>query len=112
MQIFRKGFRQTIGYRLDHDRIVIITLSFISIGQGSLTNATSYCKRANPITFTALFRSNIVRQTVVGPFRFLSLLTQVVQHMRDLRTRFITVHLNVIAHAGCWKQCTHTTGFQ
>ncbi|CSC30548.1 Uncharacterised protein [Vibrio cholerae] len=112
MQIFRKGFRQTIGHRLDHDRIVIITLSFISIGQGSLTNATGYRKRANPITLTALFRGNVIRQTIVGPFRFLSLLTQVVQHMRDLRTRFITVHLNVITHAGCWEQCTHATGFQ
>ena len=99
MQIFCKRFRQTVSDRFHHDLVVVVMLRFESICQRVFFQTTSDRKSTDVIRFTAQFRRNKVRQAVVGETDFFRLLAQVMTHVDDVRTRLVTVNLDVVTHA-------------
>ncbi|SVM39048.1 Uncharacterised protein [Klebsiella pneumoniae] len=52
MQIFGKGFRQTVGNRLHHNLVVIIVLRFVGVGQRVFLKAARHRKGADIIRFS------------------------------------------------------------
>jgi hypothetical protein len=55
MQILGKGFRQTVGNRLDHDLVVVIVLRFEGVRQRVFFQAAGHRKGADIVRFADSF---------------------------------------------------------
>ena len=112
VQIFRERFRQAVGDRFHHDLVVVVMLGFEGVRQRIFFQTTSDRKSTDVIRFTAQFRRNKVRQAVVGETDFFRLLAQVMTHVDDVRTRLVTVNLDVVTHAVSREQAHHAARIQ
>ena len=99
MQIFCECFRQTVGDRFHHDLVVVVMLGFKGIRQRIFLQSPGHRESTDVIRFAAQFRRNKVRQAVVGETDFFRLLAQMMAHVDDVRTRLVTVNLDVVTHA-------------
>src|SRR5690606_37855319 len=100
MQVFGKGFRQSVGQGLDHNAVVIVAGVLVLPGQFFRAYACGDHKAADVILFAAVLGCDKVGQGVVGfgVARLLLLLTDMVQGF-DLLAR-IVVHSNVVVVDG------------
>ncbi len=62
VQVLGKGLRQTVGQGLDHNRVIVIVLSFVLVSQLIGTYTSGNRKGANIISGTKLFGGHKVGQ--------------------------------------------------
>ena len=101
MKHFRKGFRQTISDRFDHDAVVVVMVDIILCRQFITSVPSRDRKRAKVILSPAVDRSNIVRQgtVILLPFA-LPLLTQGMEPSSFSAATFVRVNDDRIALRG------------
>ncbi len=112
MQILGKRFRQTVGNRFHHDLVIVVVLRFVSISQIVFFKTAGDCESTDVIRFSAQFRRDKIRQTVVGKTDFLGLLAQVVADRQNMSTGFVAINFDVIANAVRREQAHHATRIQ
>ena len=103
MQVFGKGFGQTIAHRLQQDGVVIIPRRLVGIGNLGLAKATADRKGADPVGDAALFGRHKIRQTIVGEHiaiarlaDLVGLLAQTAQHLFDFTARLVGIDLDIV----------------
>ena len=120
VQILGKRFRQPVGQRLGHDRVVIVMIGFeffhqfveavaAGDGEGAEVISVSMCPRrlAGSCARTrrdagGTFRRNEIGQAPIGrAVRLFDLLPQEMERRQDLRARFVRVKFHVVPHSVC-----------
>ena len=98
---FRKGLGQAIGQRFQHDGAVVVLLVLKRLDACVDADAGGDGERAHVVLHPAALRRDEIRQTEIGSVGGLFvLLAQVVPGHQHLRSRFVGVDLDVVAHAG------------
>ncbi len=98
MQIFSKRFRQSIGQRLGHDRVVIVVLGLELLCQLVRANPRRDCESAKIIAAPRILRRDEIRQAIIGlSGRLLHLLPQKMEARDHFRPRLIAIDFDVVA---------------
>lgn len=87
-------------------------LGFEGVRQRIFLQTAGNCESTDVIRFAAQFRRNKVRQAVVGETDFFRLLAQVMTDVDDVRTRLVTVNLDVVPTRLAGNKPTTPRGFR
>ena len=98
MQVLGECFGETVGQRLQHDRVVVVVARLVRRHALVDADAGGDRERAEIVTHARILRCNEVRQAAVElPCGLLRLLAQVVKSHQRVAARFVSVELDVVA---------------
>src|SRR5207247_4051828 len=108
VQQLGEGLRQPVGQGLRHDRVVVVVLLLEALADRLNANSARDRERADVILEARGLRRDEISQRVIELVRRLwYLLAERMKGRQYRRTRFVAVHLDVVAHAVGREKAVH-----